>query len=98
MEEYNKPHALVTQPHSYPYCIALVFIPFHSLLFFYFLIFICLFIWQLWVLVAARDPHELLFAAGIEPGPPALGARSLSHWTTREVPIRGSLVTLCFLP
>ena len=22
---------------------------------------------------------------GIEPGPPALGARSLSHWTTREV-------------
>ena len=23
---------------------------------------------------------------GIEPGPPALGARSLSHWTTREVP------------
>ena len=24
---------------------------------------------------------------GIEPGPPALGAGSLSHWTTREVPI-----------
>ena len=23
---------------------------------------------------------------GIEPGPPALGAWSLSHWTTREVP------------
>ena len=23
---------------------------------------------------------------GIEPGPPALGAGSLSHWTTREVP------------
>ena len=23
---------------------------------------------------------------GIEPGPPALGAQSLSHWTTREVP------------
>ena len=23
---------------------------------------------------------------GIEPRPPALGARSLSHWTTREVP------------
>ena len=24
---------------------------------------------------------------GIEPGPPALVAQSLSHWTTREVPI-----------
>ena len=24
---------------------------------------------------------------GMEPGPPALGARSLNHWTTREVPI-----------
>ena len=23
---------------------------------------------------------------GIIPGPPVLGARSLSHWTTREVP------------
>ena len=23
---------------------------------------------------------------GMEPGPPALGAQSLSHWTTREVP------------
>ena len=23
---------------------------------------------------------------GIEPGPPALGAQSLSHWTTREAP------------
>ena len=25
--------------------------------------------------------------SGIEPGAPALGARSLSHWTTREVPL-----------
>ena len=24
---------------------------------------------------------------GMEPGPPALGAQSLSHWTTREVPV-----------
>ena len=23
---------------------------------------------------------------GIEPRPPALGAQSLSHWTTREIP------------
>ena len=46
-----------------------------------------------WVLVAA---HEIFVAAcvwdivprpGIEPGPPALGVRSLTHWTTREVPV-----------
>ena len=24
---------------------------------------------------------------GMEPGPPALGAWSLRHWTTREVPV-----------
>ena len=29
---------------------------------------------------------ELVPRAGIEPGPPALGAQSLSSWTTREVP------------
>ena len=28
---------------------------------------------------------------GIEPGPPALGAQSLSHWTTREVPLSACL-------
>jgi len=38
--------------------------------------------------------YEFLVAAcggliphpGIEPGPPALGARNLSHWTNKEVP------------
>ena len=29
---------------------------------------------------------------GIEPGPPALGEQSLSHWTTREVPSATPLV------
>ena len=29
---------------------------------------------------------------GIEPWPPALGAQSLSHWTTREVPINSNLL------
>ena len=29
---------------------------------------------------------DLVPRPGIKPGPPALGARSLSHWTTREVP------------
>ena len=32
--------------------------------------------------------------SGIEPRPPALGAQSLSHWTTREVP---SLTSLNFI-
>ena len=29
---------------------------------------------------------DLVPGSGIEPGSPALGVRSLSHWTTREVP------------
>ena len=40
-----------------------------------------------------RDLHCLLCCQrhlvprpGIEPGPPALGASNLNHWTTREVP------------
>ena len=43
-----------------------------------------LFLWLCWVLVAACGiyfPDQ-----GSNPGPPALGAWSLSHWTTREVP------------
>ena len=34
---------------------------------------------------------DLVPRPGIEPGSPALGAWSLSHWTTREVPIFGFL-------
>ena len=30
---------------------------------------------------------DLILPPGIEPGPPALGVGSLSHWTTREVPV-----------
>ena len=30
---------------------------------------------------------DLVPQPGMEPGPPALGAWSLSHWTTREVPL-----------
>ena len=30
---------------------------------------------------------DLVPQAGIEPGPPAFGAQSPSHWTTRKVPI-----------
>ena len=69
------------------------------LLLFFFLIFIYLF-WLHQVLVAARGifiaAHRLLVAAcmwdlvprpGMEPRPPALGAQSLTHWTTREDPV-----------
>ena len=59
-------------------------------------------IWLCRVLVAACGvfflavARELLIVAcmwdlvpwpGIKPGPPALGAQSLSHWTSREVPM-----------
>ena len=37
------------------------------------------------LLVAARM-RDLVPRPGIELGPPALGAQSLTHWTTREVP------------
>ena len=30
---------------------------------------------------------DLVPQPGIEPGPPALGVRSRTHWTTREVPV-----------
>ena len=37
---------------------------------------------------------ELVPWPGIEPGPPGLGAWSLSHWTTRKVPFAPSQVTV----
>ena len=39
----------------------------------------------LWTLICGL--WDLVPWSGIEPGPPALGAWSLSHWPTREVPI-----------
>ena len=36
--------------------------------------------------LAAACTRDLVPRPGIEPGSPALGAQSLSHWTTREVP------------
>ena len=35
--------------------------------------------------------QDLVTSPGIEPWPPALGAWSFSHWTTREVPGKGFL-------
>ena len=74
--------------------------PFLALLLFFFFLFkdIYLFIWLRWVLVAACRIFScgmrtltccvwnLVPLPGIEPGPPVLGAWSLNHWTTREVP------------
>ena len=39
---------------------------------------------------------DLVLWPGIKLGPPALGARSLSHWTTREVP-KVPIISLLFL-
>ena len=57
----------------------------------------CLFIWLCQILVAPCEifvacgifscgMRDLVSRPGIEPGSPAFGAQSLSHWTIREVP------------
>ena len=59
---------------------------------FFFFFNIYLFIWLPRVLVAALGIFTdacRIFSCGMQdlvPGPPALGAQSLNHWTTREVP------------
>ena len=62
-------------------------------------LFVYLFIWLYQVLVTARkifscglwilnySMWNLVSLTGVEPWPPALGAWSLSHWTSREVPV-----------
>ena len=42
-------------------------------------------------LLVAACKQDLVPQPGIEPGPPALGAQSLTHWTTREVPLSARL-------
>ena len=37
-------------------------------------------------LLVAACMRDLVPQPGMEPRPPALGVRSLTHWTTREVP------------
>ena len=46
-------------------------------------------------LLVAAHMRDLVPWPGIEPGPPASGARSLTHWTTREVPLAGDLNSVC---
>ena len=58
-----------------------------SHLFLLFFLFLDLVISLHWILVAAWELLGLCsLRPGIEPRPPVLGAWSLSHWTTREVP------------
>ena len=57
-----------------------------------FIIIIYLFIWLCWILIPAHSIFScgiwnLVPWPGIEPGPPTFGTQSLSHWTTREVPV-----------
>ena len=51
---------------------------------------LCCGLWGLFLVAASRifscGMWDLVPWLGIEPGPPALGAWSLNHWTTREVP------------
>ena len=66
----------------------------------YFKKYFYLFIWLHWVLVTARGllachMWDLGPWPRIEPGPPALGAQSPSHWTTREV-LRINIFNLSF--
>ena len=60
--------------------------------FFFYVIDFYLLMWMHWVLVVARgifscSMWDLVPWPGIVLGSPALGAWSLSHWTTREVPL-----------
>ena len=79
-------------------------------LFIYLSTYLYLSIWLCWVLVAAArgvfvaaggifscGMWDLVPSPGIEPGPPALGAGSLSHWTTREVPCHTVIQYFTFL-
>ena len=59
--------------------------------YFYFLNYIFIYLAVLGLGCSTRD---IVPWPGIKPGPPALGAQSLNHWTTREVPV---LLLLSFI-
>ena len=52
-----------------------------------------IFSWSMWTLSCSM--WDLFPWSGVEPGPPALGVQSLSHWTTREVPGQHCFGTAC---
>ena len=41
--------------------------------------------------------QDLVSQPGIKPGPPALGAWSLTHWTTREVPMVDAITVKSYI-
>ena len=73
------------------YCLLMIFSTLLLVSLSLFFSFFNLFTWLFWVLVAACKlgcgMWDLVPWPGIEPGPSALGARNLNHWTTREVPL-----------
>ena len=77
----SKPRLACTRFNTQSKCFLSMYLD-HALLTKYLCIY--LFAWLHWVLVVACG--ILAPWPGIEPGFPALGVWSLSHWTTREVP------------
>ena len=61
-------------------------------------IYLFIFIFYLAALGLSCSMRDLVPWPGIEPGPPALGAQSPSHWTTREVPTQQSWFQLVLHP
>ena len=64
-------------------CLFSLAILFYLFIFKYLFIYLFIYLAALGLSCGMRD---LVPWPGIESGPPALGAQSLSHWTTREVP------------
>ena len=64
------------------------------LFFLFFKKYLFIYFWLHWVFAAARV-WDLVPRPGIEPRPPALGAWSLNHWTTREVPVLFKDMNVC---
>ena len=89
----------LTVTHSHPCCHQFslflqfqILIPKILVIFLAFIFILYLFIWVHWVLAAACRSFswsmwDLVYWPEIKPGPPALGVQSLTHWTTREVPL-----------
>ena len=50
------------------------------------ILFLFIYFFRLYQVLVVACMWDLVSWPGIEPGPPALGARTLTHWTTREVP------------
>ena len=79
----------------------LILLIIHPAIFFFIVslfIYLFIFIFYLAALGLSCSMRDLVPWPGIEPGPPALGAQSPSHWTTREVPTQQSWFQLVLHP